>query len=589
MKNIISVILSILMIAGVMSLTAFAGDYTADDLGEYGQHTVALDAKKTPTIDGVINEGEYAYSESVAKDTTIYGTDNVTATRYHFSYDDTNLYIGGVVEDASEHVNYVNSLWAYISGDTTDLDNAWRIYMTRANGNMVEHWYVDDSVRSDNLWNPIDSANGDARKHGMGDRRYEFKQSFADGVYNYEISLNRADWGITGDKILVAMAVKSSDGMDIYGFRSEELAATSLGLSSNADYSEYGVYMHVLELEATSETATNVGAAPDVEPPAETEPVETEPQDTTPSDAEPTDWSVMELEEFGQQHWTIEGKTDEAPIADGVVDDGEYTLEIKDMDPFMDNSDDRFFCIDPQALDVESFSLYFSYDDEYIYIGAEVTETEVLDGEDITFYLSCNPKDFLDGVYVGYVFGGAPNTSEAEAFNTAVDGNTITYELVIRRTFLADYIGADDVEDITEFSFLLIMGDDRDIENYPDLWPEMWFGTIVPKFSGLASSKEAAAAEGKLWGLARDGRRFPHVMTLGDAPETEPQETTPPETTPAETTPAETTPADTTPTETAPIETEPTVEKGCGASVAAIAVALVAALGTCVTFINKKR
>ena len=38
-----------------------------------------------------------------------------------------------------------------------------------------------------------------------------------------------------------------------------------------------------------------------------------------------------------------------------------------------------------------------------------------------------------------------------------------------------------------------------------------------------------------------------------------------------------------------PVETEPAKEGGCGASVAAVAVALVAALGTCTAFISKKR
>ncbi len=287
------------------------------------------------------------------------------------------------------------------------------------------------------------------------------------------------------------------------------------------------------------------------------------------------EYLVSDLGDFGQQNWVIEGKTENPPIADGVIDPGEYTLEVKDMNPLDDATDDRFFCIDPATLDVENFNLYFSYDDNSIYIGAEITETETLDGEDITFYLSCNHKNFLDGIAVYYVYGGVPNTSEAEAFNTAQDGNVITYELIIRRTALADYIGAEDASEITEFSFLLVMGDDRDVENYPNDYPEMWFGCMVPReYEGLASSADAAEAEGKLWGRARDGRRFPHMMTLGEAP-------------------ANTEPVQTAPTESAPTTQDapdaPAVDKGCSASILATVISLVAALGTCTAFVVRKK
>ena len=303
-------------------------------------------------------------------------------------------------------------------------------------------------------------------------------------------------------------------------------------------------------------------------------------------------YSIMELEDYGQVRWTIEGKTDNPPIADGVIDEGEYTLEVLGMNPYEDDSDDRFFCIDPQALDIEDFSLYLSYDDEYLYIGAKVVETEFLDGERISFHFSCNPANMHDGVSVGYVFGGAPDSSEAEAFNASVDGDTVTYEIVIRRTLLVDYMGYDDVDDIKEFALLIVMGDDRDAENYPDLWPEMWFGCIVPgSFEGRASSLAAAESEGKLFGKGADGRRFPHVMVLGDAAvvETDPVETDPTETDPVDTDPVETDPTETNPVDATTPDAETPAEGGCGASVAAVAVVLIATLGTCTAFINKRK
>ncbi len=300
-------------------------------------------------------------------------------------------------------------------------------------------------------------------------------------------------------------------------------------------------------------------------------------------------YSFSDLEDFGQLSWVIEGKTENAPIADGIIEEGEYTLEVKDMDPYNDDADDKFFCIDPQALDIENFSLYFSYDDDYIYLGAEVTESETLDGEAICFRIYSNSFDTYEGIEISYAYGGVPNTSEAEAFCTEKDGDVVTYEMVIRRTLLSDYIGADDVDDVKEFFLLVCMSDDRDQENFPELWPEVWFACKTPSgFEGIASAREAAEAEGKLWGRGPSHNRFPHVMILGDALETEPADTTP-----AETTPADTTPAQTTPTESAPVDTTtpdaPVAESGCGASVAAVAVALVSALGLCVTVVSKKR
>ncbi len=300
------------------------------------------------------------------------------------------------------------------------------------------------------------------------------------------------------------------------------------------------------------------------------------------------EYSNMELEDAGQQHWVIEGKTSVPPIADGVVEDGEYTLEVKDMNPANDAEDNRFFCIDPATLDVENFNLYFSYDDDYVYIGAEVTEREILDGEYICFYLSCNEKDFLDGVYVRYVFGGFPESDEAYAFETSTIGNTIVYELVIGRTALADYIGVEP-EDITVFSILLMMRDDRDVENYPNDYPEIWFGTILPReHEALATSADAAEVEGKLWGKGADGRRFPHVMTFGEAPETEEPytETGGEDVIPAETDPRETV-LDSSNNEIS--SDNVAADKGCGSSLSAAFVSMIIAISTFATFTKIKK
>ncbi len=292
MKKIISMMLCALMLLSVMTLSAFAEDYTLAELKDYGQHVITLTENTLPILDGVIDDGEYAYSESVSKETTIYGTDNITATTYHFSYDEEFLYVAGVVNDASEHVNYVNALWLYISGDVTDLDNAWRIYMTKMNRDNVEHWKIVDSISSSNMWNPIDSKNPSGYTHGLADKYYEFCQNFVDGVYTYEIALDREDWGLTGDKMFIALGAASSDGTDVYGFKNEELFNISAGLNSNSNDFNYGVYMHLLEFAADGAVETE----PAETEPAETEPAETEPAETEPAETEPAETTPVETE-----------------------------------------------------------------------------------------------------------------------------------------------------------------------------------------------------------------------------------------------------------------------------------------------------
>ncbi len=533
MKKIISIMLCVFMLLSVTAVTAFAEDEAVDN----STIDLTTNVSVAPVLDGVISDGEYTYNHG----------GELTGDILWESFDADGILIG---VDTPYTAGYRSAKWAlaidddyfYVAMEVNKVDGAVPQAEFMIMRNKVGH--PNDSYAFRN----IIKADGTTVKEANAIFGFGTNDATATNngdTYVYEGRIARSELGLSADTIHFMSRVYSDDGewgsFLLFGYDAESMAIKVTPLADAAD-----------------------------EPAKE--------------------YSIMDLEAFGQAHWVIAGKAEDAPIADGIVEDGEYTLVVKDMVPANDDADDRFFCIDPQGLDVENFNLYLSYDDDYIYIGAEVIEDEILAGENITFRFGLDQYNFEKRINIKFTHGGAPESDNAEAFATELIDGGISYEIVIKRTAMTDYLGYESNDDIKEFALQIVMGDDRDEVNHPELWPEMWFGCAVPGgFEGLASSAEAAESEGKLWGFM--GHRMPHVMVLGDvsdAPATEPAETEP-----AETEPADTEPAETTPTESAPADTTapdaPAEESGCGASVAAVAIALVAVLGTCTVFVNKRR
>lgn len=529
MKKIISVILCAFMLLGVMSFATFAEeDPSVIDL--------TANVETAPVLDGTIGEGEYTYVHG--------GT--LTEDILWTSFDEDGILIG---VDTPYTAGYRSAKWAlaideeylYVALEAEKVGGAVPQAEFMLLKNKAEH--PNDTYGFRN----VIKADGTVKKESAAFYTFgedDVATSVNDNVYVYEGRISRTELGAAKDQLHFISRIYSDDG--------------EWGSFLLFGYDAKSMILNVTPVEGA------------VEPPAK-------------------EYTLMDLGEIGQQSFTIKGKTTEAPMIDGIVEENEYTLILKDMKPSEDGADDRFFCVDPQALDVENFNLYLAYDDDYIFIGAEVFEDEILTGESIGFRICLDKYNFERNIFIKFVHGGAPENDNAEAFATEFIDGGISYEIAIKRTAMTDYLGVEDNDDIKEFALQIVMSDDRDEANYPDLWPEMWFGCYAPAtFEGLASNAEAAEVEKKVWGVIR-GDRMPHVIELGDGIAEKPQETEPQETTPAETEPQETTPVETAPVETAPVETEPTAEKGCGASVAAAAIALVAMLGTCATFISKKR
>jgi len=188
----------------------------------------------TPTVDGVITPGEYNWAEKNI--TTNKTTENITDYDLYFTYDDTYVYIGAVVTDASEHVNYKQAIFAYVNGGD-DISDAWKIYLTRANGTNVEHWEAVDGAVGSNLWTPT--------------KGFTYKLVQNGDVYTYELALNRADWGLSGDTMyFMAVAQSANDGKIKYGFTNDELYSSIPMID--------GAYPHAMFLGEKSAFATDL-------------------------------------------------------------------------------------------------------------------------------------------------------------------------------------------------------------------------------------------------------------------------------------------------------------------------------------------
>ena len=394
MKKIISIVLCAFMILGVMSFGAFA-----EDTAEVDNSIIDLttNVATAPVIDGVVNEGEYTYSHGGEL------TEDILWT----AFDPEGILIG---VDTPHTAGYRSAKWSlavdndylYVAIEVNKVGGAVPRAEFMIMRNKVTH--PNDSYAFRNTINADGTVSRDAGAVFTLASNDAYAAKDGDN-YVYEGRISRSQIGAGNSEIHFMSRVYSDDG-------------------------EWGSFL-LFGLGAESMVLKVTPNEDAVDEPAK-------------------EYSILDLADYGQVHWTIEGKTDDTPITDGIIDPGEYTLEIKDMKPSNDEADDRFFCIDPQALDVENFNLYMSYDDDYIYIGAEVIEDEILSGESITFRFGLDNHNFEKAIAIKFTHGGAPESENAEAFATELIDGGISYEIVVKRTALTDYLGYEDNDDVTQ-------------------------------------------------------------------------------------------------------------------------------------------
>jgi len=298
---------------------------------------------------------------------------------------------------------------------------------------------------------------------------------------------------------------------------------------------------------------------------------------------------AWKLSEYGQKSIYLGTEVDVAPVVDGKVNEGEYAVEFKDMLLADDDASDSFFVVDAPS-DIDKFSVYLSYDFDFIYLAVETHDTNLATGDGLIVSLGLNdnideaiafrarhniPDDPITAPPMNLWFFGkdlavepdeSAGPAEAYEYISRCGGydeatQTATYEFAFTRTALE---GLEDGDIIDRLYFRLnIQATD---------------GSIVYGFKN-----DEVAGKYHSW-LSR----FPHVIYLTEEPET--PETEAPVTEAPETgAPATDAPETEAPTTDAPNETETPAESGCGSSVATMGVALVAVLGTCTAFISKKR
>ena len=363
------------------------------------------------------------------------------------------------------------------------------------------------------------------------------------------------------------------------------------------------------------------------------------------------------LEDKGQQVFCLGDEIAVAPIVDGAVQDGEYTVKVETtMDQY-----GRFNAPTGGTWAVEWVNYYLAYDAECLYLAAEVYDPDHVPfgtfeanrkrGDQFCMYLggmknTGDPEGIASTLAFRFFDGNLPDTGvegedwfecqdeEKDFFGSVVSGeyydvntatkerkvdhndetNVTTYEIAVKWDFIK---GVWPHVENKQYKFLTFgavvqdssnelledgtMGHRTGIRNWGIT------GEVAEEVYGILAEQYASAA---FYGQQGE-KTIPNMIYLGsreeydafkaemlsletepvetEPAETEPVETEPVETEPVETEPVETEPVETTPVETTPVETEPAKEGGCGASVAAVAVALVAALGTCTAFISKKR
>ncbi len=300
------------------------------------------------------------------------------------------------------------------------------------------------------------------------------------------------------------------------------------------------------------------------------------------------------LEDYGQKHFYVGDSIAVPPVCDGVVREGEYNyafdpIIIDDIEEFFD---DRFFFIDGHD-DSEYVNIYVSYDDNNIYLAMEIKDHYPHVDEKSSFDLGCGPEmeKFIrsrmcldDGNGNSYVIardGSNTDITDVGYFSgyraTYDDENDLlTYEIAYDREELGKYFGMNSYDKLY-FRAIAAMYDED--------------GKVGEAWLSFQNSELMSYYVIQLY-------RYPHVLHLGSAPETEPIETEPVETEPVETEPVETEPTQIevllteAPKTEEPVETEPETEAptkgGCGGSVSIIGTALVLLLGATTIHVKKR-
>lgn len=344
--------------------------------------------------------------------------------------------------------------------------------------------------------------------------------------------------------------------------------------------------------------------------------------------------SVTSFAAEGQKTYYVGKATTTAPVQDGKIDAGEYTLTYTLDDPaiFVDTANGL---LSGPASDKYSDSavMAYAYDNDYIYIavssdlyyksatdfgGVSNYQFRIGFGTDATKYVqlglaasvSANNAAVMGSSTQANYNGTSTNLTKEETKSVfaaaqytvagnAADGYTQTIELKIDKAEMVKAyntnVGANEVF-LPETMFFAFREQTYNYDKSETMNYSVWNAAKVTneqKFEdGLTVDYLPYAI---VMGEEKGEGDLVEITKKPEAGVTTPVDTTPVDTTPVDTTPVDTTPVDTTPADTTPVDTTPADttpaggDDGCGSSVTVMGVALVATLGTCAVFATKKK
>ena len=554
MKKIISIMLCIVMLLGVMSVMTFA-EGAPDDakaLGAYGQKEYYIgNAVDTipDTTDGVVSKGEYTLEilgmkpEDAGIDDRIFILDNydIEYVNLYLAQDFENIYVAVEVKDPS-HVDREGV--SFHIGVKENIDSALG-FMARFND--VLHETTGDTPVTIDFYEYSKSeedpnnvyAFGDVVEHPAADA---FNYVMAKGCsYNEETQIATFELAFSrlmleeyaGDlfdsfflRVVVPMVDKSG----------KEIGTVWFGFRGDSAELREKHHCYLSRFPHVFHLADGEGDASYV-------PVE------------------QEKDNSGLAHIDLLDKVAQTPVIDGVIGDDEYTdtfgAEVtseSDGWAFIDEKNMIRAADAPYAKGLRDTSWSFAADDEYLYVAAAIKtngaepklQFHITKRQDTVAY----PMATISAD--GSVDYGTAKWSFAEV-KTSNDGETYVFE---------GKIAIDEITDNPSKIYVMSRA-------YLD-GGFVLFGLNEDKLGGVCGFRTTLGV----------------VQTPA---ETDPVETDPVESDSVETDPIETDPVETDPVDTDPVETDPATKEGCGGSVAAVAVALIAALGTCAGYLNKRK
>ena len=450
MKKTLAILLALLMVCSALAATLSVSANDATDpykalLDELGLTTYVPAVDTAPVLDGVVNNGEYSYSKTWAPEEIYgYGTEIQSGVDEYMAHDANYIYYAVVFTQAEDNRALQ---WQFQPTNTFEVfnskDNLRTTLFQRITWQLRYQADGTTTVAQDPTWNyAIEDA---APQVGEGlDLEYAATKT-AENVKTYEIKLAKAYIaGFSGCEvadvnILPYFTYFHSVCALGHNYTTEETEAIKALGATRADT---GLLYRFMVLE---------------DAPAADEPV------------------AINVEEMpGYTPFYAGAPIATAPVQDGVINDGEYSVS-RELKPYTANKGE---------VDLEAYTNvtteYVAYDADYIYYaytnamqysaGAQLKLRLVHDyviGDTLKTFQAHRQLEADEAIQLTLGTGAANSASEipegkaaptADEFVTFLSHSGTSYtpavvEMKISRAYLAAQMGLENASDVTKFTY----------------------------------------------------------------------------------------------------------------------------------------